>query len=132
MDTQTEEVWSPLAKLTHRRTLVGGSTSDTGSLMLLGRWMLATVAFSATAAASETLRISSDLESLSFPPAERDVSECLLLFGAYANGNMGDIVQSSTMARLMSNVAPPGTCIWHAHPSKETTARGFREGAKMG
>lgn len=91
-----------------------------------GRWMLAMVALSAI---SSTTAISSDLAvPFSFPSAEEDVSGCLLLFGAYANGNLGDIIQSSTMARLVSNVAPAGTCIWHAHPSKETTAKGFREG----
>lgn len=64
----------------------------------------------------------------SFPDAEEDVSGCILLFGAYANGNMGDVIQSSTMARLISNVAPENTCIWLGHPGKESAANGFHEG----
>lgn len=68
---------------------------------------------------------------LSAVAAEEDVAECLLLFGAYANGNMGDVVQSATMQRLFTNVAP-GTCIWHSHPSKEAPSRGFHEGKRDG
>ncbi|CAM9929519.1 unnamed protein product [Pylaiella littoralis] len=64
----------------------------------------------------------------SFPDIEEDVGGCLLLFGAYANGNMGDVIQSSTMARLFSNAAPENTCIWLGHPSKESPANGFHEG----
>ena len=116
------------AQPSHTRIVVGELSSCTGSPMLLGRWALVSIALSATF--STTMSISSDLATPSFPPAEEDVSECLLLFGAYANGNLGDIVQSSTMARLMSNVASADTCIWHAHPSKESTAKGFREGTK--
>lgn len=89
------------------------------------------VALSATSAAPATM---SDLAASSrhpFPAIEVDVGECILLFGAYANGNMGDVIQSSTMGRLMSNVAPAGTCIWHAHPSKESAENGFHEGTMM-
>ena len=64
------------------------------------------------------------------PAAGVDVGGCLLLFGAYANGNMGDVVQSSTMQRLFTQVAPEGTCIWHSHPSKEDPSKGFHEGTR--
>lgn len=57
-----------------------------------------------------------------------DVSECVLLFGAFCNGNLGDVIQASTMSRLVTKVASDSTCIWHAHPSKEKMANGFREG----
>lgn len=65
------------------------------------------------------------------PPAE-DVSECILLFGAFCNGNMGDVMQASTMSRLVSNVASHDRCVWHAHPEKEDPANGFREGEFFG
>ena len=59
---------------------------------------------------------------------EEDVSECILLFGAYCNGNMGDVIQASTLSRLVSSVSPEASCVWHAHPSKEALANGFHEG----
>lgn len=65
------------------------------------------------------------------PPAE-DVSECILLFGAFCNGNMGDVMQASTMSRLVSNAATHDRCVWHAHPGKEDPANGFREGEFFG
>lgn len=68
---------------------------------------------------------------LAVPPAE-DVSECILLFGAFCNGNMGDVMQASTMSRLVSNVATYDRCVWHAHPGKEDPANGFREGEFFG
>ncbi|CAM9490254.1 unnamed protein product [Scytosiphon promiscuus] len=96
--------------------------------MLLRSWALAVIL--SAMSISGTISSSSDLMSSlhsSFPPMDEDLGGCILLFGAYANGNMGDVVQSSTMSRLVSNVAP-GTCIWHAHPSKESTTNGFHEG----
>lgn len=96
------------------------------------------VALSAVLPAPATMSMDSDLAAPSSRPSpaieaatEVDVGECILLFGAYANGNMGDVIQSSTMARLMSNVAPAGTCVWHAHPSKECAENGFHEGTMM-
>lgn len=59
-----------------------------------------------------------------------NVSECVLLFGAFCNGNLGDVIQASTMSRLITKVAPDSTCIWHAHPSKEKMTNGFREGIR--
>ncbi|CAB1098255.1 unnamed protein product [Ectocarpus sp. CCAP 1310/34] len=100
--------------------------------MPLGRSWVLVAALSATSAVPATM---SDLATSSrhrFPAMEVDVGECILLFGAYANGNMGDVIQSSTMGRLMSNVAPAGTCIWHAHPSKESAENGFHEGEFFG
>jgi len=81
-------------------------------------WLLALVLSCSTAAAAELLPAVA---------AGEDVGGCLLFFGAYANGNMGDVVQSSTMQRLFTKVAP-GTCIWHSHPSKEAPSKGFHEG----
>eukprot|EP00904_Undaria_pinnatifida_P004663 jgi/Undpi1/14198/HiC_scaffold_9.g03847.m1 len=55
------------------------------------------------------------------------MSDCILLFGAYCNGNMGDVIQASTLSRLVSSVSPEVSCVWHAHPSKEALANGFHE-----
>ena len=59
---------------------------------------------------------------------DEDMSDCILLFGAYCNGNMGDVIQASTLSRLVSSVSPEVSCVWHAHPSKEALANGFHEG----
>ena len=58
-----------------------------------------------------------------------NVSECILLFGAFCNGNLGDVIQASTMSRLLKSVASDSLCVWHAYPSKEKTTNGFHEGA---
>lgn len=66
------------------------------------------------------------------PGPDEDVSKCILFFGAYCNGNLGDAIQASTMARLIAKVASEERCVWHAHPSKEVPANGFREGKREG
>lgn len=102
--------------------------------MVLGRpwrlWVLLAIikAVSATDTEMAVTAGGKPYRPTSFPDAEEDVGGCILLFGAYANGNLGDVIQSSTMARLISNVAPENTCIWYGHPSKESTANGFHEG----
>lgn len=59
-------------------------------------------------------------------PEKVDVSQCLLLFGAFCNGNMGDVVQAAAVHRLISLRADQ--CVWYAHSEKEDPSRGFREG----
>lgn len=58
-------------------------------------------------------------------PEDVDVSNCLLWFGAFCNGNMGDVAQVASITRLMSHLEQ---CIWFAHPAKEEPTRGFHEG----
>lgn len=60
-----------------------------------------------------------------------NVSQCVLLFGAYCNGNMGDVIQASAMARLVADVSSDAQCVWHAHPSKEDSVNGFHEGTPV-
>ena len=57
-----------------------------------------------------------------------NVSDCILLFGAFCNGNLGDVIQASTMSRLVKSVTSDSLCVWHAYPSKENAANGFQEG----
>eukprot|EP00904_Undaria_pinnatifida_P001181 jgi/Undpi1/11063/HiC_scaffold_30.g13361.m1 len=60
-----------------------------------------------------------------------DISECILLFGAFCNGNMGDVIQPIAMQRLLASVAPT-QCFWYAHPWNEDSVRGFRIGEFFG
>ena len=57
-----------------------------------------------------------------------NVSDCILLFGAFCNGNLGDVIQASTMSRLVKSVTSDSSCVWHAYPSKENAKNGFHEG----
>ncbi|CAM9460321.1 unnamed protein product [Ectocarpus sp. 8 AP-2014] len=52
-----------------------------------------------------------------------DVGECILLFGAFCNGNMGDVIQPMAMERLLASVAPD-QCFWYAHPGGEGVDKG--------
>ncbi|CAM9695268.1 unnamed protein product, partial [Scytosiphon promiscuus] len=47
-----------------------------------------------------------------------DVGECILLFGAFCSGNMGDVIESMSMENLLASVAPD-QCFWYAHPREE-------------
>lgn len=61
-------------------------------------------------------------------PDTIDVSECILLFGAFCNGNMGDVMQAASMRNLINGLAMTQPCIWYAHPVKENFGNGFGEG----
>ncbi|CAM9462535.1 unnamed protein product, partial [Hapterophycus canaliculatus] len=47
-----------------------------------------------------------------------DIGECILLFGAFCSGNMGDVIQPMAMENLLASVAPD-QCFWFAHPREE-------------
>eukprot|EP00752_Nemacystus_decipiens_P010080 g8982.t1 len=61
-----------------------------------------------------------------------DVSECILLFGAFCNGNMGDVVQPISMEHLLASVLPPEQCYYYAHPVDEDPSRKFSMGKFFG
>ena len=63
-------------------------------------------------------------------PSRSNVSECILLFGAFCNGNLGDIIQASTMSRLVKSLASDSMCVWHAHPANEETTNCFQDGRR--
>lgn len=65
-------------------------------------------------------------------PENIDVSECIVLFAAFCNGNMGDVVQAASMRHLVDDLMAAEQCIWYAHPLKEDPANGFREGEFFG
>lgn len=65
-------------------------------------------------------------------PDNVDVSECILLFAAFCNGNMGDVIQAASMRHLVARLAGREQCIWYAHPAKEDPANGFQEGEFFG
>ncbi|CAB1098846.1 unnamed protein product [Ectocarpus sp. CCAP 1310/34] len=56
-----------------------------------------------------------------------DFGECMLLFGAFCNGNMGDVIQPMAMEHLLASVAPD-QCFWYAHPGEEGIDQGDRIG----
>ncbi|CAM9285887.1 unnamed protein product [Ectocarpus fasciculatus] len=56
-----------------------------------------------------------------------DVDGCILLFGAFCNGNMGDVIQPMAMEHLLASVAPD-QCFWYAHPGVESVDQGNRIG----
>ncbi|CAM9193464.1 unnamed protein product [Ectocarpus sp. 13 AM-2016] len=56
-----------------------------------------------------------------------DVGECILLFGAFCNGNMGDVIQPMAMEHLLASVAQD-QCFWYAHPGVEGVDQGDRIG----
>ncbi|CAN0183456.1 unnamed protein product [Ectocarpus sp. 6 AP-2014] len=60
-----------------------------------------------------------------------DVGDCILLFGGFCNGNMGDVVQPIAMHDLLASVAPD-QCFWYAHPADEDVERGYRIGEFFG
>ncbi|CAN0182794.1 unnamed protein product [Ectocarpus sp. 6 AP-2014] len=60
-----------------------------------------------------------------------DVGDCILLFGGFCNGNMGDVVQPIAMHDLLASVAPD-QCFWYAHPAGEAPERGDRIGEFFG
>ncbi|CBJ28751.1 conserved unknown protein [Ectocarpus siliculosus] len=60
-----------------------------------------------------------------------DVGDCILLFGGFCNGNMGDVVQPIAMQDLLASVAPD-QCFWYAHPADEDVERGYRIGEFFG
>ncbi|CAM9316275.1 unnamed protein product [Ectocarpus fasciculatus] len=60
-----------------------------------------------------------------------DVGDCILLFGGFCNGNMGDVVQPIAMEDLLAAVAPD-QCFWYAHPVGEDPERGYRIGEFFG
>lgn len=65
-------------------------------------------------------------------PDSIDVSECILLFAAFCNGNMGDVMQAASMRNLINGLTMTQPCIWYAHPDKEIFANGFGEGEFFG
>ncbi|CAM9922247.1 unnamed protein product [Ectocarpus sp. 4 AP-2014] len=58
---------------------------------------------------------------------ETDVSDCILLYGAFCNGNMGDVIQPQAMENLLAMLVPE-QCFWYAHPWGEYHMRGHRLG----
>lgn len=94
-------------------------------MRLVSRW--ATIIALVVATAVVSAHLSGHHDNGSFGEQE-DVSECILLFGAYCNGNLGDVIQASTLSRLIANAVSDAVCVWHAHPSKEKIANGFHEG----
>eukprot|EP00903_Cladosiphon_okamuranus_P011259 g10617.t1 len=61
-----------------------------------------------------------------------DVRDCILLFGAFCNGNMGDVVQHISMEHILSSVAPTDQCFYYAHHRGENSSKGFRIGEFFG
>eukprot|EP00903_Cladosiphon_okamuranus_P011257 g10615.t3 len=60
------------------------------------------------------------------------MEDCILLFGAFCNGNMGDVVQPISMEHLLASVVPPDQCFYYAHPRGEDHSKGFRIGEFFG
>lgn len=65
-------------------------------------------------------------------PEDVDVSECIVLFAAFCNGNMGDVAQAASMRHLIDGLTEVEHCVWYAHPVKEDPANGFSEGEFFG
>ncbi|CAN0062451.1 unnamed protein product [Scytosiphon promiscuus] len=77
-------------------------------------------------------RENGDNRRLAAAPGSWDrVGDCILLFGAFCNGNLGDVIQPLAMKRLLASIAPD-QCFWYAHPGVETASRGYRVGQFFG
>ncbi|CAM9773752.1 unnamed protein product, partial [Hapterophycus canaliculatus] len=60
-----------------------------------------------------------------------NAGDCILLFGAFCNGNLGDVIQPLAMKRLLASLAPE-QCFWYAHPGVETISSGNHVGEFFG
>ena len=58
------------------------------------------------------------------PPMAGDVSQCVLLFGALKNGNLGDVTQSLSVTNFL-HALDPQMCVWTSSPvyKKDNTTR---------